>query len=642
MRLATIRIVNFRCYDDVTIICGSLHALIGSNNAGKSTVIRALDFLFNPSSAKITPHWFHKGSTQQELRIEGLFVDLTEQEKETFKGYLRPDNSFHLARTAKWVEEEGEGKADVGQAYNKPQPKYDWLNPDKIDGSSVKEWSNQVLALPGGESFTEYMKGEKLTVGAWKTKATEFAAMYLKDTDYEPSWCDNPKGFSGVLKGNLPHFELIPAVRDIADEGKVGKTNPYGRLIRSILDTLDPTLKQQMEATFTTSTQALNRVAGKERAAAIVNIESRLNQYVRDVIPADIELEFQPPTVEAVLAAPTMFVDDGFRGPVELKGHGLQRAIIMSILRAYAELVATREGSQRRALILGIEEPEIYMHPPMLRSIRKVLRTIAKGADQVFFSTHSPVLVDVGCFDEIIRVEGAAAGASARLYQLSMNAMIEDIEVRRPQLVGKATPETMREHYSHVYTASRNEGFFAKIVILVEGQTELYALPIYAAALGYDFDAMGVVVVECGTKDQIDRLYRVFNELGIACYVLFDYDLGGDAEKGSASLLEMMGVKIDKPTGVVIHEKFSCFKKDWENDLRGEIPDYEELAGDATETLGLPAGSGKPLRARYIAQTLTSREKPYVPPTVERIVKQAIRVNYVGSCLRKRAVAARP
>ncbi len=40
---------------------------------------------------------------------------------------------------------------------------------------------------------------------------------------------------------------------------------------------------------------------------------------------------------------------------------------------------------------------------------------------------------------------------------------------------------------------------------------------------------VGIVVVECGTKDQIDRLYRVFNQLAVPCFVLFNYDKGGEA-----------------------------------------------------------------------------------------------------------------
>jgi putative ATP-dependent endonuclease of OLD family len=632
MRLSTLRAINFRCFDDITINCGSMHALVGANCAGKSTVAHALDFLFNASAAKVTPDWFNHRKTKLELRVEGLFIDLTKGELEAFKGYLREDHSFHLARTAKWVGEGDDATAEIGQSYNKPQPRLAWLNPEKIDGDSVRQWSREEL-IANGHSFNEFISGEKVTVGMWKEKAAAFAAQYLTKPDYAETWADNPKGFTGVLKGNLPHFELIPAVRDIADEGKVGKTNPFGKLIHSILEKLDPGLKEEMEAALAATTKKLNRAAGDERIKAISDMEKRLREYVREIIPADVELEFEPPTVETILTSPTMIVDDGFRGPVELMGHGLQRAIIMSILRAYADLATARELGRRRTLILGVEEPELYMHPPMLRSIRKVLRRIADGGDQVFFTTHNPILVDVGFFDEIVRVESSPNGNGAKVHQLSMSAMIEDLELRRPNLKGKVTPDSMRERYSHVYTTSRNEGFFAKKVILVEGQTEFYCLPIYAVPLGYDFDAMGVVVVECGTKDQIDRLYRVFNELGTPCYVLFDYDLGTESEKNSEELLRHLDQAYEKPAVAMDGEKVAFFKNDWEVDLMPEIPEYEKLAGEATKTLGLRSDSGKPLKARYIAQKLTMSDKPYVPPTIEKIIRKAVDVKHTVTCL---------
>ena len=58
MKLKTLRIRNFRCYKSIEIQVDSMHALVGSNNAGKSTVLHALDFLFNPSTKKINEESF--------------------------------------------------------------------------------------------------------------------------------------------------------------------------------------------------------------------------------------------------------------------------------------------------------------------------------------------------------------------------------------------------------------------------------------------------------------------------------------------------------------------------------------------------------------------------------------------------------
>lgn len=79
--------------------------------------------------------------------------------------------------------------------------------------------------------------------------------------------------------------------------------------------------------------------------------------------------------------------------------------MIFSILRSYANLVTSRSAKEKRTLILAVEEPELYMHPTAQRTIRRVLRAISDGNDQVLFTTHSPLLVDVTYFDEIIRVE---------------------------------------------------------------------------------------------------------------------------------------------------------------------------------------------------------------------------------------------
>ena len=192
------------------------------------------------------------------------------------------------------------------------------------------------------------------------------------------------------------------------------------------------------------------------------------------------------------------------------------------------------------------------MHPTAQRTIRRVLRAIADGGDQVLFSTHSPLLVDVAYFDEIIRVDGTnrsgqkPAGNEARAFQLPMAYMIGGLDHSLPST--KPTDTSMRERYGHAYTPTRNEGFFAKKRILVEGATEAYCLPIFGQACGHDFDTLGVATIECGGKNQIDCLYRVFNELGIPCYVLFDYDKSNsdpDAVKASKSLLAFLGQDID-------------------------------------------------------------------------------------------------
>jgi predicted ATP-dependent endonuclease of OLD family len=100
-----------------------------------------------------------------------------------------------------------------------------------------------------------------------------------------------------------------------------------------------------------------------------------------------------------------------------------------------------------------------------------------------------------------------------------MEAMIKDWKARHGI---DATDNSMRELYSHAYHPNRSEGFFAKSIILVKGATEQYSLLIYAEKAGYPLDSMNISVVDSGGKGSMDRLYRIFNELGIPCYMVFD------------------------------------------------------------------------------------------------------------------------
>jgi predicted ATP-dependent endonuclease of OLD family len=291
-------------------------------------------------------------------------------------------------------------------------------------------------------------------------------------------------------------------------------------------------------------------------------------------------------------------------------------------------------------MILAVEEPEIYMHPQAQRAIRRVLLNISAKNDQVIFTTHSSLLVDVAGFDEIVRVEATNSGEGqmktirTQVWQLPMAKMIKDISARHPKV--KVTSESIRELYSHAYHPYRSEAFFAKRAILVEGATEQYCLPIYANALSQPLDRLNISVVDCGGKGQMDRLYRVLNELGIPCYMFFDYDAGSsdpNTIEKSKELLALVGEPTDAPTSILVKDRVCCFPTKWESHLADEIENYSDLQKKAEAALGIKEDTGKPLIARYIAKQLTSKIPIEVPPSIQKVIEQAVRVEWKCSCL---------
>lgn len=654
MKLSHLKIQNFRSCREISLQTENLHALVGANNAGKSSILHALDFLFNPSTKTLSEDSFWNRDTSLEIRVEALFTDLQPHEKTALAGCLKPDGTFQMARTAKFNvkegpvdDEDGDSKISIKQHYKQPTPAIDWLQESNISGKNIIEWWKEKEKLVvGGISFAAFCGADAKKPGLdeWKEKAKQFVAANAAVVPTQDVWIDNPKGYANVLKGTLPFFILVPAVRDVTDESKGTKSSPFGKLLFAILDTVTAETKTKIGNMLAEVSKQMNRLGGGERVPLISETEVQLNKLLGDFFAGcDLEIEFQTPTIETLMSAPRLFVDDGFRNTIEYKGHGLQRAVIFTILRRYAEYVTGTVGARKRGLILGIEEPELYMHPQAQRTVRRVFRNIAQGGDQVFFSTHSSLLVDVAGFDEIIRLESrieTVAGkkvTQSEAWQLPMARMILDIETRIPTCKGKVTSASIRDLYSHAYNPRRNEGFFASKIILVEGPTEEYSLPIYADYIeGAAFDLHNISVVECGGKGAMDRLYRIFNELHIPCFLLLDYDVGNTDKKitdKSLELLALVGEKPEEPKALLITERIACFVKSWETDLRPETPDVDNLTKAARSTLGLSGDSGKPLIARYIARQLTGQNPPIVLPSLKLVIEKAVKVGWKKTCL---------
>ena len=644
MKLRYLKIENFKSAGNIELFFKDLQSIVGANNSGKSNILKALDLLINPSVRLIEEETFWDLDIENEIRIEAIFRNLDENEMDELKPYLKPNNSFHIARTVSFVPDEDsdefeDGSINIGQSYLKLVPVYDWLRQDKINGkNNTKWWKNKDSLVVKGNSFVDFVGRKKPNVGEWKSYALDFVDKYLEDDDFIEVWIKNPRGYAGVLKGSLPNFILIPAVKEVTDQAKVTKTSPFGQLVNQLIQNISDTQKEKVDEFLLNIDKKLNRTGGENRIESIRNTENKLNEVLNSYMSVDLEIEFQSPNFETLLSTPKLYADDGFRNSIENKGHGLQRSVIFSILQAYSELISQMDDDNLKTTIFGIEEPEIYMHPQAERNLRNVFQTLTEEKDQIVFSTHSPNLIDVTYFDEIIRVESIKEGSSikSKVWQLSVDELRKDLISRNPSLEDKVSNKSIRDRYSHAYHPNRSEGFFANKIILVEGATEQYSLPIYAKALKLNIEKNNISVVDCGGKGQLDRLYRVFNELGIPCYLVFDYDKSSsdsEARRISKSLLDLFDYSTDPPDEIIYNNNFTCFPEKFETNVYKGIEIIDELNQEARSFLGLKSGTGKPLIARFIARKLVEREDPIVPEPIEKLLKKAVKVDWIGSCL---------
>lgn len=642
MKIEKLEIRNYRSFRNVTIYPKDILALVGRNNSGKSNIIKALELFFEASTKLVNQECFHNCKTQKAIEVFATFGQLSEWEVDRFQPWIDGDKLI-VGREVVCTDTE---KYEINNLAIVSVPEPEWLRVDIISGEKITEWwSKREILNVNGLDFAKELGTSKPTVGQWKAAAQRFIEIHHDKLPWQKETRKNPVGYPGVLKGSLPEFIYIPAVRDITEEAKVTKTNPFGQLVNSLLERIPHEEKDVISNQLKGIEKYFNRSDNGERLPAIQSTEDRLNTLMAELMDCDVEIAMSMPQLEDILREASIFADDGVRTSIETKGHGMQRAMILTILRAYAELTHEQKAGEKageRTTIFAIEEPELYLHPQSQRTMVSVLRNIASGKDQIVYSTQSSLFVAIEYFDEIclLRREKMNGFLESRPTQLLMSTLIEDLKARKGI---DGTEIGMREQYYNAFNPMINEGFFADKVVIVEGPSEQYALPIYASALKYDIDRHNVSVVHAHGKGQMDRLLRIFTGFKIPTYLWFDGDKSSskqDVREKTLELVELLGDKIESIEDIQtrVSENYTVLEHKLEVTLEEELPIYTDLVQQARESLG---PSGKPLVHRFIASQLKreiSDDKPardVLPKTICEIVEKIRNLSSVPNILRK-------
>jgi predicted ATP-dependent endonuclease of OLD family len=269
----------------------------------------------------------------------------------------------------------------------------------------------------------------------------------------------------------------------------------------------------------------------------------------------------------------------------------------MSILQTLALVQQKQSSSEQHpeapglpGLILCIEEPELYQHPSQGRVLARVLYDLTKGGIervfskiQVIYTTHSPLFVDIQHYQHIrlIRKElqEEKKPRQTQVRSVSLNNVAQKIKEAWENTQENFTEATLIPRVVTVMSPWLNEGFFANVVVLVEGQSDRAALLTVAEKKGYDLDKLGIAVIPCEGKSNLDRPYAIFSGLGIPVYVIWDSDEGARDPKVAKvnakvnrALLRLLGATEpheDWPERIEKH--FACFRENLNTKLRSDL-----------------------------------------------------------------------
>lgn len=361
----------------------------------------------------------------------------------------------------------------------------------------------------------------------------------------------------------------------------------------------DPNRRDALKAHF----EALHKVFDgvPEYAAFVERLQHEVGQLSRNM-PYGLDIDFSAydPSnyFRALRVSPKL---DGENRSYDELGTGQEQVLALGFAYAYAAAF----GASGEGLVLVIEEPEAHLHPLAQDWLASQLHRFSAEGVQVVITTHSPSFIDLRNLDALVLVrkeEGATV--VSQLTAAGLAAYCNDYGAP------KATPASILEHYDINATSALRAGFFARAVVLVEGATESFALPVLLKKLGVDLTRLGIACIAVGGKGNLAKWWRLYTAYSIPTYVIFDNDTSDDdAGTKRCDVLSTLGVAESDLTAYqeaaepVIQHAFAVMGVDFETTLRSLLPEYSDLEAQCSKDHG---GIGKPFVARWVAERLTS------------------------------------
>lgn len=524
MKIESVRIENFRGFKDETIYFNDYTCFVGPNGAGKSTVMAALNVFFRQyrdsktDLSKLSADDFHHKDVSIPIKITVSFCDLSEQAKIDLSDYVRQEKLVvssiaHYDTTTQRAEVKQFGNRLGIEDFRR------YFEADK-NGASVKELIEIYNQLSGVFKDLPNVK----------VKAEMAASLRQYETTQSEQCVLIPSEdqFYGATKGAnrlAPHIQwiFVSAVKDFTEEGQETKSSALGQLLsRTIrskvnfsekVSALREAVQQQYQDILDAEQSVLNDLS--------VSLELKLKDWSHPNATAKI-LWKQDQDKSIKLEEPWAYIrlgERGFESDLERFGHGMQRSFMLTLLQEIASI----SDENAPTLIMSIEEPELYQHPPQARYLAEVLHDLTLKGSQIILCSHSPLFIPGDDFEAVRVVREAGNPAASLVNQLKYIQLSELLASSGQKLFKEAG--MLAKLYPSL-NPILSEMFFCKVLILTEGFEDVAYLTSYLELnnLLSDFRKHGCHIVPVGGKSELIKPLAMAKLLNIPTYVICDAD----------------------------------------------------------------------------------------------------------------------
>ena len=372
MRLRELRLRNFRCYkEEISIPFEEMTTIVGRNDAGKSTILEALDIFFNESVPDK-----NDGSKSGDLADIGIVcimddlpdtIILDDNVPTTLQGELLLNNDGFLELHKVFNGSLATPKLSSFFAKAMHPPGQQIRDLLKLNNKGLKDLAktlNVDLASVNKTVNSELRAAIRSSVGVGQLIETNIS--FMKD--------DAEKVGKG-LQAALPAFALFKSDRASTDQ--------------------DPEAQEPLKAAIREAVKLkeleLNAIAEHINAEVkkIADLTLEKLREMDDTLASTLTPQFTPPNWASLFKA-SITGDDEI--PINKRGSGVRRLILLNFFRAKSEKQASE--NKKSSTIYAIEEPETSQHPHNQRLLISALQEISTQ-DQVIITTHTPMLARV-------------------------------------------------------------------------------------------------------------------------------------------------------------------------------------------------------------------------------------------------------
>lgn len=483
MKLSKIKLHNYRCFggDEQTIPISDITSFIGNNSSGKTAALLALNCLFSDNSGvrilKRSDFHLPKDIKPDELESQELYIEavFTFDELENGKEGISSVPTFFKSLVV---------DNPNGTPYLRIRLEATWEKSSSMEGAI--ESKIYYITCPESEEITEEFK-------------------------------------SSTNRKDLDHIRVIyvPAVRDPSKQLR----NVSGTMMHQIMNSINWSSTTQEKVK--TKIQELNEQFLEEKGVSILgtSIHTQWGAYDSDIRYSNAQLRFNSTDIDSsiktseVVFLPTITgkectIDDMSDGLRSLFYISLVDSILDVEAKIQQEIIEDPEHVSFNhkppiLTIIALEEPENHIAPHLIGQLVSNLKNIAsKSNAQTVLTSHSTAIIK--------RFE------PEKLRYFRLNVSDCTTKVRSITLPDKEKLAAQCKFIKEAVKAYP-ELYFAKLVVLGEGDSEEIILPKIWNAKNGNVDTSGISIVPLGGR-HVNHFWRLLKDLNIPYITLLDLD----------------------------------------------------------------------------------------------------------------------